>query len=49
MVEIDVAEENLRSLKAIQNIIKVEEGRETSLDEALTRILMFYRRFVPYS
>ena len=49
MAGIDIAEENLRSLKAIQNVIEVEEGRETSLDEVLTRILAFYRRFVPYS
>lgn len=49
MAEIDIAEENLRNLKAVQKVIQFEEGNETSLDEALARILTFYRKFVPYN
>jgi len=48
MAEIDIADENIRNLKAIQNIIHVGDGRETSLNEALVRVLSFYRKFVPY-
>lgn len=48
MAEIDIADENLRSLEAIQNIILVEDGKETSLDEALARVVAFYRKFVPF-
>lgn len=49
MAEIQIVDQNLRHLEAIQKIISVEEGHESSLDEALSRILEFYRRFVPYN
>ena len=48
MAEIDIADENIRNLKAIQSLIIIEDGRETSLNEALVRVLSFYRKFVPY-
>ena len=48
MAEIDIADENLRNLEAIQNIILVEDGKETSLNQALARVLAFYQKFVPY-
>jgi hypothetical protein len=49
MAEIDLSNENLRDLEAIRNIITIEDGRDTSLDEVLSRVLDFYRGFVPYS
>jgi len=49
MAEIDIAEGNLRNLKAIQRVILFEEERESSLDEVIHRVLSFYRRFVPYN
>lgn len=49
MAQIDVADENLQKLMRIQNIILVEDGIDSSLDEALTRVLDFYRKFVPYN
>jgi hypothetical protein len=49
MAEIDISEENLRNLEAIRNVINVEDECETSLDEALYRVLKFYGKFVPYS
>jgi len=49
MAEIDISEENLRNLEAVRNVIRVEEGQETNMDEALQRVLGFYRKFVPYS
>ncbi len=48
MAEIDISDENLRNLESIRNIVSVEEGHETSLDEVFQRVLRFYRRFVPY-
>jgi len=32
----------------IQEIILAEEGRLTTLDETLRRVLAFYGRFVPF-
>lgn len=49
MAEIKLSTENLRNLETIKNLMSVEEGRETGLDEALSRILDFYRLFVPYN
>jgi hypothetical protein len=41
-----INEENLEQLK---RVIKIEEGKEVSTDQALTRVLGFYKRFVPYN
>ena len=49
MAEIDISDKNLRNLEAIRDVINVEDGIETSLDEALYRVLKFYGKFVPYS
>jgi hypothetical protein len=49
MAQIDVADENLQKLMRIQNIILVEDEIDSSLDEVLTRVLDFYRKFVPYN
>lgn len=49
MAQIDVADENLQKLMRIQKIILVEDGIDSSLDEALKRVLDFYRKFVPYN
>lgn len=49
MVEKDIGEDNLRKLELIQDVINVEEGDSVSLDEALSRVLRFYGRFVPYN
>ena len=49
MVEKEISEVNLSKLESIQSVITVEEGDEVSLDEALSRVLRFYERFVPYN
>ncbi len=49
MVESKISKDNLSKLESIQSIIKLEEGGEVSIDEALGRVLRFYKRFVPYS
>jgi len=49
MAQIDVADENLLKLMQIKHVIHLEEGLDSSLDETLSRILEFYRRFVPYN
>ncbi len=48
MAQLDIADENLLKLKQIQHAI-LEDGIEANLDEALARVLRFYRRFVPYN
>jgi tRNA(Ser,Leu) C12 N-acetylase TAN1 len=48
MAVIDIAQENLHRLEEIKKVVNVEDGVETSLDEVLSRVLNFYRKFVPY-
>ncbi len=48
MAEIDIADENLAKLNRLQEIIRVEDGLESSMDETLARVLDFYGKFVPY-
>ena len=43
-----VSEQNLMALYAIKEIIEVEEDREVSVDQVLSRVIGLYRRFVPY-
>jgi hypothetical protein len=40
--------QNTGDLRTIQRIFLYEEGRVLSLDETLTRVLSFYRRFLPF-
>lgn len=49
MAVIDIAHENLQKLKEIQKVILVEEEDPATLDEILSRVLNFYRNFVPYN
>jgi len=49
MAQIQIMDQNLRNLEAIQKIMSMEEGHESNLDEALSRILEFYRKLVPYN
>ena len=48
MAQIDLADGNVLKLRQIQNVIQVEDGIESNLDETLSRVLDFYRKFVPY-
>jgi hypothetical protein len=49
MVDKKISEVNLRKLESIRGVIKAEEGEAVSLDEALSRVLRFYGKFVPYN
>ena len=49
MVDKKISEVNLRKLESIQGVIKAEEDETVSLDEALSRVLRFYGKFVPYN
>jgi len=40
---------NLERMKTLQKIMLLEEGKDLTIDEVLTRLLEFYRIFVPYS
>lgn len=46
--DIMLRQQNIQDLKTLQKIILIEEERVLSLDMILTRVLAFYRRFVPY-
>ena len=48
MAQIDLAYGNVLKLRQIQNVIQVEDGIKSNLDETLSRVLDFYRKFVPY-
>ena len=48
MAQMDIANENLQRLMRIQEVIRIEDAVESSLDETLARILNFYGRFVSY-
>ncbi len=48
MTQVDIADENLLKLTQIQDVVMVEDGLESSIDEVLARVLGFYRKFVPY-
>jgi AhpD family alkylhydroperoxidase len=39
--------QNLNDLKSLQNVILVEEDKIINLDEVQSRVIKFYRRFVP--
>jgi hypothetical protein len=49
MAQINLADENILKLKQIQNVIRNEDGIDSSVDETRARVLSFYRRFVPYN
>ncbi|MBN1682713.1 hypothetical protein JW865_04080 [Candidatus Bathyarchaeota archaeon] len=39
---IKISEQNLKALETIQDAIKFEENKDSSYDEIIKRILMFY-------
>lgn len=46
--DLELRRQNLKDLRTLQKVIFIEESQELTLDEVLTRILSFYRKFVPY-
>jgi hypothetical protein len=44
-----VSEQNLKALEALIKVISIEEGRETSFDQALGRVIGYYRKAVPFN
>jgi hypothetical protein len=46
--EFNLSKENIADLKAIQHVYMMYEDEFLSLDEVLSRVLEFYRKFVPY-
>jgi hypothetical protein len=43
-----LSKENLRALESIRGIIETEEEKDVTLDQTLSRVLVHYRRFVPF-
>jgi len=46
--DLNLSKENIVDLKIIQRVFMMYEDEFLSLDEVLSRVLEFYRRFVPY-
>jgi hypothetical protein len=44
----EISEKNLRALESIKEIIEVEEEKNVTLDQTLSRVLSHYRRYVPF-
>jgi len=49
MAVIEIKDENLKTLEKVAKVMEYEAGDVKGVDEALARVLAFYRRFVPYS
>ncbi len=45
---LNLSKENRVDLKIIQRVFMMYEDESLSLDEVLSRVLEFYRKFVPY-
>jgi hypothetical protein len=48
MKKAEISEQSLRALESIKEIIEVEEEKNVTLDQTLTRVLSNYRRYVPF-
>ena len=46
--DLNLSKENIVDLKTIQRVFMMYEDEFLSLDEVLSRVLEFYRKFVPY-
>jgi hypothetical protein len=46
--DLNLSKENIVDLKTIQRVYMMYEDEFLSLDEVLSRVLEFYRKFVPY-
>ena len=46
--DLNLSKENMVDLKIIQRVFMMYEDESLSLDEVLSRVLEFYRKFVPY-
>ena len=44
-----ISNQNLEKIQKIKDVIEAEEGVHVSDEEALTRVLTFYKRYVPYN
>ncbi|MBC8224680.1 hypothetical protein H8E65_08835 [Candidatus Bathyarchaeota archaeon] len=38
-----------KNLKTVQNMIVIEEAKAITMNDALTRVLVHYHKFVPYN
>jgi hypothetical protein len=46
--DLNLSKQNIVDLKTIQRVYMMYEDEFLSLDEVLSRVLEFYRKFVPY-
>ena len=40
---------NLKNIEDIREVIEAEEGKVVTAEETLDRVMIFYKRFVPYN
>lgn len=40
---------NMDEIEQLKKVIEAEEGHEVSSDQTLTRVLRFYKKYVPYN
>ena len=45
----DMEKMNLSEKNLIQNMVLIEEAKAITMNDALTRILMHYHKFMPYN
>ena len=45
----NISKINQEDIELLKEVIKAEEGKEVSEDQILSRVLTFYKKFVPYN
>jgi len=45
----EISDQNLKALEALIKVISIEEGRETSFDQALGRVIGYYKKAVSFN
>ena len=49
MATMNLSKANVQNIKAVQNVIMTEEAKSITMNEALTRVLSFYHKFVAFN
>jgi hypothetical protein len=44
-----ISQHNPESIEHLRKVMETEEGKEVSTDQVITRVLGFYKKFVPYN
>jgi len=44
-----ISKSNQKEIESLKKVIEFEEGKTFNTDQIITRLLGFYKRYVPYS